>query len=98
MGGPLYELLDGNRVLMGIRMRSHEDGVIVDAVLENSPASKAGLLPGDVLVSLDDLKVEGMADVTLVIGTKQIGDSVRVVVLRGTEELRLSANFTEPAG
>ena len=93
-----YDLLEENRVLMGIRMKSHEDSVIVDEVLENSPASAAGLLPGDRLVSLDDLKIEDMADVHLVMGSKQVGDSVSVVVLRGNEELRLSASFKEPAG
>lgn len=93
-----YELLVESRVLMGIRMRSHEDGVLVDEVFENTAASAAGLLPGDVLVYLDDLKVEDMSDVKLVIGSKQVGDSVSVVVLRGSEELRLSASFSEPAG
>ena len=93
-----YELLVESRVLMGIRMRSHEDGVLVDEVFENTAASAAGLLPGDVLVYLDDLKVEDMSDVKLVIGSKQVGDSVSVVVLRGTEELHLSASFKEPAG
>jgi uncharacterized iron-regulated protein len=93
-----YDLLEESRVLMGIRMKSHEDGVVIDEVLENSPASAAGLLPGDRLVALDDLTIEGMADVRLVLGSKQVGDSVSVVVLRGTEELRLSASFREPAG
>lgn len=93
-----YELLDESGVLLGIRMTSHEDGVVIDEVLEDSPASAAGLLQGDILLSLDDLTIEDMSDVKLVIGTKQAGDSVSVVVLRGTEELRLSADFTEPAG
>jgi serine protease Do len=49
---------------------------------ENSPAEKAGIRPGDVIVSLDGESVESVPQLQRMVGFKKPGESVRVTVAR----------------
>jgi membrane-associated protease RseP (regulator of RpoE activity) len=59
------------------------DGVYVGSVSEGMPAGAAGLLPGDVLVSLDGMPINNTADLRIFLDSKIAGDSVEVTVARG---------------
>lgn len=58
-----------------------EKGALITAVGRNMPAMKAGLKPGDVIVSLDGVAVEDTRDVVTRIATKAPGDAIDIVVL-----------------
>ncbi len=55
----MNESLKGNFEGIGISYQSIEDSVYILSVLENSPAQKAGLFPGDIIISVDDKSVSG---------------------------------------
>jgi membrane-associated protease RseP (regulator of RpoE activity) len=59
------------------------DGVHVGSVSEGLPAEAAGLLPGDVLVSVDGVAINSTDDLTDVLDSKTLGDLVEVTVVRG---------------
>lgn len=76
---------------LGVAFERHERGVEVVRVVSGSAAAAAGLLPGDVVIEIAGVKLEGMAllDVRdLAIGRE--GTEAEMVVLRGTERRSLS--------
>jgi aminopeptidase YwaD len=68
-----------------------DEGVRLAGVSAGSPAALAGLREGDVIVKLAETKVQNLEDLMLALGSKQPGDEVEIIVLRGTQPLRLKA-------
>ena len=66
------------------------DGVTVTHVLPGSPADKAGLRPGDRLLTLDDRWTDSMADTYTAAESIKAGRSVVLVVLRQGQRLELT--------
>jgi serine protease Do len=60
-------------------------GALVAGVTEGGPAAKAGLEPGDVIVSFDGRDVPEMDDLPRMVADTSIGKAVDVVVLRKGE-------------
>jgi membrane-associated protease RseP (regulator of RpoE activity) len=61
------------------------NGVYVSVVTEGMPAEAAGLLPEDVLVSVDNMPISSLEELQAVLETKNSGDIVQVTVARGTD-------------
>ncbi len=59
------------------------DGVQISEVTPGLPAQAAGLLPKDVLVTIDGVKINQTADLTSILGNKTAGATVQVTVARG---------------
>jgi membrane-associated protease RseP (regulator of RpoE activity) len=59
------------------------DGVYVGNLTEGMPAEAAGLLPGDVLVSIDGMPINSTDDLRIFLDSKTAGDLVEVTVARG---------------
>ncbi len=57
-------------------------GVLVRSVLPRSPASSAGLLPGDLIVEVDDRSVNHSGQVSELVRTHGIGEHLKVKVKR----------------
>jgi len=55
-------------------------GVLVTGVTDDSPAARAGLKAGDVIISVDGEKVDGSGDVSRAINKKKEGDVTLTVV------------------
>jgi hypothetical protein len=62
-------------------------GVRFSDVRDGSPAAKAGLKGGDILVEFDGKKVQNLQDFTYLLRSKKPGDTVRVRVLRDGKPL-----------
>ncbi len=90
-----YEDLEKNKVRMGVRIVEHGGEVLVEGVEDGSPAAKAGILPGSVIVSLDGNRVTDLEDVFYVVGGKRLGDKATVVVRRDGAERKLEITFVE---
>jgi len=60
-----------------------QTGVAVEDVMEGSPAAKANLKAGDVIVAFDSEAVGSLADLRYALSHKQFGDKVRIEVVRG---------------
>ena len=61
------------------------NGVRFSDVREGSPAAKAGLKAGDILVEFGGKAIQNLYDFTYALRAKKPGDEVAVKVLRGTE-------------
>jgi membrane-associated protease RseP (regulator of RpoE activity) len=61
------------------------NGVYVSVVTEGMPAEAAGLLPEDVLVSVDNMSIGSLEELQAVLETKNSGDIVQVTVARGKD-------------
>jgi S1-C subfamily serine protease len=66
-----------------------EMGVVVLGVEESSPAKRAGLREGDVIVALEGHPVGGVDDLHRVLTDVRVGLSCTLTVLRWTEKLEL---------
>lgn len=65
------------------------DGMLLDGVRENSPASRAGLKAGDKMVKLAGKDVKNVYDYTAILGELKPDVEYEVVVVRANESLTL---------
>jgi serine protease Do len=78
---------------LGVNLRPASDSdptLRVGDVEEGSPADRAGLEVGDLLLRFDGREVESIADVRIWLADKKLGDTVELGVRRGDRELDLS--------
>jgi hypothetical protein len=68
-----------------------DEGVRLGGVRTGSPAEKAGLQSGDLIVRFDGKAVRNLEDFVFVLRGKRAGDRVEVVYRRGTEERTTNA-------
>lgn len=61
-----------------------DSGIYVEEVIRGSAAEKAGIKIGDIIVRIDQVELEKMADLREYIYTKNVGDTVTLTVQRGT--------------
>jgi C-terminal processing protease CtpA/Prc len=69
------------------------EGMRIDGVTDEKPASKAGLLPGDVVIQLGDNKVVDMMSYMKALGKFNKGQTTKVKVKRGNEEIERDITF-----
>jgi aminopeptidase YwaD len=68
-------------------------GVRVDGVSDGRPAQKAGLKAGDIVTQLGDYKISSVESYMQALGKFKKGDSAKVIVKRGSEELKFDIVF-----
>jgi len=75
-------------------------GVLVRSVEPDSPAARAGLRPGDVLVSLGGKPIASVADLHRALSSEAIGTKAPVAVLRAGSRtlLEVRPNEARPVG
>ena len=66
-----------------------KNGALINKVLKDSPADKAGLLPGDIVISIDGKKIRNANDVRNRIGLLPVGEKVKFKLLRDGKEFEL---------
>lgn len=67
-----------------------QSGILVASVEEGSPAQKAGVQQGDVILSLDDFATGGIDDLHRLLNESRIGIPASLAVVRHNEILKLS--------
>ena len=92
----------GSRIGVSIRDIDSSDkaksasGVVIESVDENSPASKAGLKVGDIVVEFDGERVRSVRQFTRVVTETPEGRSVAAAVMRDGQ--RVTVNVTPESG
>ncbi len=86
-----YIGVGGQNVPLHRRMvRAHNlavtSGILIVSVEAGSPAEKAGLADGDVIVALDDQPVSGIDDLHRLLTEERVGVSSRLTIIRRGEK------------
>ncbi|KPJ91729.1 MAG: serine endoprotease DegQ, partial [Gammaproteobacteria bacterium SG8_11] len=71
-------------------------GVVVSQVADGSPAQKAGIKPGDIVISVNKKPVTNVAELRNAIGLQRVGENVELFVIRDGKELKFNALIEEP--
>jgi len=71
------------------------EGVYVRGVMRGAPAHKAGMEPGDIIVTINDARVENTPGVLAQIARLAPGATARVTVLRNAKEVPLTVTVGE---
>lgn len=77
---------------------SEARGVVIVEILRSSPADRAGIEPGDVVVAVNGRAVEDAAQLRNELARAQVGSELRLTVLRGgrRREIRVSVEEARP--
>ncbi len=86
--------------MLGVRIappdgRTQLPGLPVEMVVEGSGAWKAGLIKGDVILTVDSRVMKSFDDLISYVMTKRIGDVVLMEVLRGQNRRTLRVKLTK---
>ncbi len=73
-------------------------GVTVLDVVTGSPADNAGIQPGDVITTIDNVPIDANHRLPDVLGQYKPGDTVRVTLLRGGSSRALSVKLGSASG
>ncbi|PYM29917.1 MAG: peptidase, partial [Candidatus Rokuibacteriota bacterium] len=73
--------------------RNDAAGALVASVVAGSPAERAGLKPGDIIVEFAGKKVAKSGDLPSLVAEARVGNDVPVVVVREGKEVRLTARI-----
>ena len=66
--------------------QNFDSGIYVAKVIKNSPAYKEGIKEGDIILQIDDVKLEKMAELREYIYSKKPGDEVRIIYLKNNKK------------
>jgi serine protease Do len=80
-----------------LRVYGAKEGVLVTNVLKDSPAEKAGLKPGDVIVSINGTPTRNGNELVTKVSETPVGDKVQVRLLRDGKEQTLSVGIGDRA-
>ena len=75
-----------DRPMLGVRMNDSNGQVTVDKVFPNSPAKRAGIEDGDVILKIDGIAAEQMSDVVDQVSSSSAGDILEVQIMRDNKE------------
>jgi len=97
------EILTRGRVARGylgvglqpVELPDHRKGLIVLSLAQDGPAARAGVLIGDVLLSVGGGAVVDTDEIQAALEPHAVGESVEVVVVRGGAEVRLPVAIGE---
>jgi S1-C subfamily serine protease len=59
-----------------------ERGVLITKVADGSPARRAGIIMGDIILQIDDTNIERIEDLLMQIHRRKVGEKVRITVYR----------------
>ena len=75
---------------------SEAEGYALAGVAKDSPAERAGIQAGDVVIGLGDNKIGNLEDIDGALRKFKAGDKVRVTVKRGEDQLKLDVILDPP--
>lgn len=87
---------EGSTYGIGVTVISYEDSLYVYRVDSNSPASKAGIIPGDRIIAIDDKSVKEMGyEKSVQAVKKELGATSNISLLRENKTLAVTVTYEE---
>jgi serine protease Do len=90
---PFFNNPPANTAYLGVVFERGSTDLKIDEVGEDTPAEKAGLKVGDVIVGIDDAKLKNRSDLFEFMSKKKPNDEVTVIVKRGDEEMKIKVKL-----
>ena len=86
------------KVFMGVKIGKEEGAteIVIVEVVADSPAEKAGLKMGDIIVKFDKKEYQEPNDFVKAVFAKKPGDKVVIVVKRDGKEMEITVTLAEP--
>jgi M6 family metalloprotease-like protein len=81
------------RPVLGVQVEPAEGGLRVERVVLSSPADKAGLKPGDLLLKANDTALTAAALLADVLGKVKVGDAVALALRRDGKDVEVTARL-----
>ncbi len=69
----------------------NQTGAVINSVVPDSPAGKAGLQAGDIIIAIDGKQIRNAHDAANQIGLTPVGDKISFVILRNGKQIKLNA-------
>ena len=84
-------MIDGRqaKVFVGARVEGHDEGASVLEVMEDSPASKAKLMKGDVITKINGARTRSVEGFLSLLHHFDAGDKIALTILRGGKMMDL---------
>lgn len=79
--------------VLGIGLDWSRQGLVVGELSTGSKASAAGIRPGDLIVALEGQKLRNLDDLRNELLRKQVGDKVKLTIVRGEEQMEKSVEL-----
>jgi membrane-associated protease RseP (regulator of RpoE activity) len=89
-----YETLPGERVKLGVKIRDTDGGVVVDGVVPDSPADRAGVRMGDVITAMGEASIKDNFDLVYEVNQQFSGDQTTLTIERDGQRIPLQVIFT----
>lgn len=68
-------------------------GALINEVFSDSPADKAGIQPGDIVISYGGKAVDSIEELPPMVGQTEVGETVKLVVVRDRKEKTLKVTI-----
>lgn len=95
-------IMGQNKSVNRFELRSHglsnESGVEVHQVVKGSPAERAGIRTGDIIVSINESTLQNVDDIQRCLAKVEVGTEMRVAILRNGDKLELKARAESADG
>lgn len=70
-------------------------GVYVETIEKDSPASKAELKEGDIIIKIENQDIKSINELNRIKNTYNIGDKIKLTIIRNSEELEIEIELAE---
>lgn len=85
-----FSVSAASKAFLGVRL---SDGAMVNHVFDESPAAKAGLRAGDIILSCNNTQFAGTKDLQDFLVAQEPGQVLKLTVKRGRKEIRMTAQM-----
>lgn len=72
---------------LGVACKEAKGGVLVVEAIKETPAESSGLQPDDLLISIDEQKIDNREELTILIASKNPGDEIKLEYQRNGKSM-----------
>ena len=72
-----------------------DHGILVTKVADGSPAEKAGMADGDIILNIDNFELRGIEDLVAQVSKRKVGEQIKIFALREGRQYSLQFKLKE---